>query len=383
MDRNAASRPSAASSRGSDDDLIFREGQALRVEDVMRILHLSKNTVYKLARTGELPSYRVGRLLRFNYDDVLSRLVGNSPVASAFAGGADGEAVASGGAAGSFAGDRREGSASVARTPSAGEAGAGASVARSEETRVLAEPSDVLEELPSWAKGSIVLGGQDMFADVLANYLSGLGIRLVRMNANPYVSLARMYQGTCHSALINLWSESEKTYNRPYVRSFLPGVPVIVFRLYKHRVGFTVAARNPKNIDDWVDLLRDDVSIVNRPRGDSSRVLLDEKIKYLEATTDQVKGYGRSVESELAQGLVVARGLVDVAVTSERPWRQIKGLDFLPMQDEIVDVAVLRTPASAPLIKALRALLRTQAFRQEFDPTLCDVGLMGEVVYEN
>ncbi len=376
--RDGKSRSGGSPSRPSDGDLIFREGQALRVEDVMRILHLSKNTVYKLAHQGDLPSFRVGRQLRFNYDDVLGRLAGtpagplaapDAPVPSAEAGPArsDDPAPAPGPAAGAGAGGGAE----------------GAPGERPEAARVLAEPSDVLEELPAWARGSIVLGGQDIFADVLANYLAGLGVRVLRMNANPYVSLARMYTGTCHAALVNLWSEVEQTYNRPYVRSLLPGVSVVVFRLYRRRVGFTVAARNPKGIDSWTDLLRDDVTIVNRPRGDSSRVLLDEKVKYLEATCDQVNGYDRSVESELAQGLVVARGMVDVAVTSERPWRHVKGLDFLPMQDESVDVAVLRTPATAPLVKALRALLRAQAFRREFDPALYDVSLMGEVVYES
>ena len=55
-------------------DLGFAQGDALRVEDVTRILHVSRNTVYKLARTGELPSYRVGRQMRFRYDDVRARL---------------------------------------------------------------------------------------------------------------------------------------------------------------------------------------------------------------------------------------------------------------------------------------------------------------------
>ena len=55
-------------------DLGFAQGDALRVEDVTRILHVSRNTVYKLARKGELPSYRVGRQMRFRYDDVRARL---------------------------------------------------------------------------------------------------------------------------------------------------------------------------------------------------------------------------------------------------------------------------------------------------------------------
>lgn len=353
---NAARAGGAASgSSGSNivgTDLAFAEGEALRVEDVMRILHLSKNTVYKLAHEGALPSFRVGRQLRFRYDDVRARLEG------AAAGAPVPAACAPGDAAGSAPG--------VPVLDAPGMPGAG----------------ELVEELPPWARGSLIVGGQSLAGDVLANYLSGLGVKVLRSHANAYMSLARMYLGTCHAAIVDLWSESDRSYNTPYVRRFLPGVPAIAFRLYKQRVGFTVAARNPKGIATWTDLLADGVRVANRERGAGARVLLDEKLKYLEARADRLAGYDRPVTSELAQALLVARGMADVAVTSEKPFRQIKGLDFVPLQDETSDLVVLNTPDAAPFIKAVRSLLRTDAFRGEFDPTRFDVRLMGEVVYE-
>ena len=38
---------------------------ALDAEEVAKMLRISKNSVYRLAQTGELPSYRVERKLRF------------------------------------------------------------------------------------------------------------------------------------------------------------------------------------------------------------------------------------------------------------------------------------------------------------------------------
>lgn len=329
-------------------DLSFAEGEALRVEDVVRILHLSRNTVYKMAREGDLPSYRVGRQVRFRYEDVRAHL--------------------------------ERSSAQVApRTPDG-------PVLASTPDGVLpldeALGTDPQAELPVWAKGSLIVGGQDLGADVLANYLAALGVKVLRSHANAYLSLCRMYLGTCQAAVVDLWSESDASYNTPYVRRFLPGVSAVAFRLYKRKVGFTVARHNPLGLQDWFDLLGPEVRVANRERGAGTRVLLDEKLKYLEACADQIAGYDRPVTSELAQALLVARGMANVAVTTQKPAHQVKGLEFVPLQDEALDLVVLRNDQTVPFIKAVRSLLRTDAFRSEFDPALYDVRLMGEVVYE-
>ena len=317
-------------------DLGFAQGDALRVEDVTRILHVSRNTVYKLARTGELPSYRVGRQMRFRYDDVRARLEG-------------------------VAADQETKAAVASRAD---------------------EPSDVLDEVPSWMRGSIVVGGQEIVADMLANYLAGLGVKALRCHTNDYMSLARMYTGGAHAAVVGLWSERDCAYNAPYLRTLLPGVPAISFRLFKRKVGFTVAAGNPLGLYEWGDLLKPGVVIANRERGAGPRVLLDEKLKYLEARADVLAGYDRPAASELAQALMVSRGLANVAVTSAKSARQLRGLEFVPMQDETVDLVVLKTPATASFIKAARSLLRTAAFRSEFDAAVYETRLMGEPVYE-
>jgi len=41
-----------------------------KVEDVQRRLGVGRATAYKLISSGEIPSYRVGRVLRVNPEDV-------------------------------------------------------------------------------------------------------------------------------------------------------------------------------------------------------------------------------------------------------------------------------------------------------------------------
>ena len=58
---------------------------ALTAEEVAEILHVGRNAVYDLAKTGELGSYRIGRRLRFTYADVqayIERERGGGPAAT-------------------------------------------------------------------------------------------------------------------------------------------------------------------------------------------------------------------------------------------------------------------------------------------------------------
>ena len=48
----------------------MRADDFMNAEEVARYLNLGKNTVYQLAKTGEIASYHVGRKLRFTIEDV-------------------------------------------------------------------------------------------------------------------------------------------------------------------------------------------------------------------------------------------------------------------------------------------------------------------------
>lgn len=310
-------------------------GASLTVTDVCGMLGLSRNTVYKLARQGEIPSFKVGRQLRFREADIA--LVSTKQKASA-----------------------------PANAPSP-------------ET----DPRpDVLDSLPAWMQGSLVIGGQDMACDVLANQLAGLGIIAVRSHENGYVSLSRMYLGTVHAAAIALWAGSENRYNIPYIKGMLPGQPVIVFRILKRRVGMSVPAGNPMCVKRWSDLLSPGTQLANRERGASTRVLLDEHLRLLEAAPLSIDGYATAYSSELGQALSIAQGKANLAITGEQVARQVQGLEFLPLQLETLDLVVAKTERTRPLIKALHALLKSPSFKRSFDPSLQDTSLMGEVVYE-
>jgi len=47
-------------------DQIERTGHALTAEDLAKLLCVSKLTVYKLAKAGRIPAFRIGTCLRFD-----------------------------------------------------------------------------------------------------------------------------------------------------------------------------------------------------------------------------------------------------------------------------------------------------------------------------
>ena len=46
------------------------QNQSLSTQEVADILHVSKSTIYELIRKGEIHSYKIGRKVRFTQDDV-------------------------------------------------------------------------------------------------------------------------------------------------------------------------------------------------------------------------------------------------------------------------------------------------------------------------
>jgi putative molybdopterin biosynthesis protein len=302
----------------------------LTAQDVAAILQVNRNTVYGLAKAGALPSYNVGRKLRFSLDDVQEYI----------------EAAKGARRAGSAA----PGPAGTPADPTAAAAGAVAA-AGSGAARI--------------TRGAFIIGGRDLLLDLLANYLSSGGIRVLRSYESGYRELVSLYSGDVQAAAVHLWDSSSDRYNLPYVKRLVPGTPVVVLHLATRSQGLLVRRGNPLGLRGWADLVRTPLVLANRERGSGSRVLLDEKLRLLEADPFAIEGYEREITSDLAQGTLIAKGGGDAGVGTERVSRQIAGLDYLPLQTERLDLVIAKTPASARVIRAVRGFLASPMFRNE------------------
>ena len=291
------------------------QNKSLSTQEVADILHISKSTVYELIRRGEINSYKIGRKVRFTQDDVDAYI----------------------------ARSRHEQSVQP--------------VKRIEVHSALLNP--VQEE------GGLVISGQDVVLDILANYLHQHSIPAQRVYLNSFEGLLALYEGRVDAAACHLYDVTEKDFNAPFVKKLLPGIPAALINSSYRAQGFYVAAGNPKEIRGWRDLARRDISVLNRRPGSSARVLLDEQLHRMGLDKRMVSGYECEMRSHLTMAAAIADGEADLAIGTERIARQIEGLDFIPLLQERFDLVVHRELLESTEGEELLDILRSDAFRKE------------------
>ena len=326
----------------------MRSDEFMNAEDVARYLNLGKNTVYQLAKTGKLASYHVGRKLKFTLDDV------EAYVASTH---------------------QEQGMQFTPAAPAVAPADAPADGANALSN---AASFGFLEGDP------FVVAGGDAAADVVASALNTQGVLASRMVCGSYTALVSLYAGQANAAVIHLYDQASNSYNLPYVRNLAPGASVVVFRLYGREQGFIVRSGNPSKISTWGALLRSGVRLANREKGGGSRVLLDEKLQAMEVRSETIEGYDTHHAVGSAAARRVASGVADVALGIERDMQGISGLQFVPMQQEWVDLVVRKTPESKQVVRRLKELMAEDRLRREIAALQpCDASKLGVIVYES
>ena len=319
----------------------------LNAEDVARYLNLGKNTVYQLAKTGKLASYHVGRKLKFTVEDV------EAYVASTHHGATGGKTP-----------DKPRKTAPVAKTE-------GPSLAE-------AASFGTLEGDP------FVIAGGDIIADLIAGAFNALGMPASRIVNGSYTALVNLYAGEADAAIVHLYDQKTNSYNIPYALNLAPGSSVRIIRLYGRQQGLVVQEGNPKKLTTWGSLLKEGVHLSNRAKGSGARVLLDEKLRAMEARSEAIDGYDSHANVANAALKRVATGVADVAVGTEREAARHDGLDFIPLQTEWVDIVVAKRPRTRPYLRRLTEVLVDEDFRistRALAP--CDLSKMGVIVYES
>lgn len=292
------------------------EEQQLTAQDVARMLHLGRNRVYELARTGELGSYRIGRKLFFTAHDVEHYL-------------------------------------NDARAKSVGAAATSNSTAEKQPPT-----SDIdVSAFALAANGPrAVVAGSGPEADLLAGTLLREGFAANVLPCQDYGALVNLYTGAADIALTSLYDWKTNSCNIPYAQRLAPGMPALVIRLAMRQRGFAVAHGNPRRISTWGSLLHEGVRLANLPLGSASRVLLDGKLISLEARPENIAGYEDPCASESAAALRVAAGAADVCVVSQRAATECPDLDFIPLQTETLELVVRKSRETRKLVRAIRKL---------------------------
>lgn len=290
---------------------------ALSVQDVADMLHVSKSTIYGLIKNGEINSYAVGRKVRFTENDVQEYI------------------------------SRSKKSKAAANDSSKQRADLG------------------LFGIEKKQEGFIICG-QDLILDILSNYLRLHGISALRAYIGSYDSLTSLYKNKINVASAHLWDSDTDQYNVPYVKRLIPGIPTVIIHLTCRMQGLYVAKGNPKGITSWADFGRDDIAMINREHGAGSRILLDENLRLLGIYGSSIKGYRKESQSHLAVASAVSSGDADVAVGSEKIARQVDNIEFIPLKKERYDLVVRKEDFETFEVKTMLSIIQSAIFKNEF-----------------
>ncbi len=216
-------------------------------------------------------------------------------------------------------------------------------------------------------ENDIIISGQDIILDVLARHIEEKtdNIRALRSNVGSYTSLCDLYNNKISISSSHLWDGDTNEYNTAYVRRLIPGIPCILINLAYRRQGFYVAKGNPHKITTWDDLIKSDISIVNREKGSGTRVLLDEKLRLYNIEGESIKGYNFEQSSHLAVASSIAVGDGDLGIGIEKVAHQVSEIDFVPIQEERYDLIIKKSSLKYPIYNLIIKIIQSKEFKKE------------------
>jgi len=211
----------------------------------------------------------------------------------------------------------------------------------------------------------IVVGSHDITLDLLADRMPrhAAGFRLSASNVGSLAGLLALRDGRSHLGGTHLLDPQTGDYNISYLERYLPDVAVRLITLTHREQGMIVRPGNPKEIRSLADLVRDDLTFVNRQGGSGTRVLLDYHLQREGLDQDGIEGYDREEFTHMAVAVQVASGGADVGLGILAAARAL-GLDFVPVATERYDLCIPERFLDDPRVGALLEILNTGEFRE-------------------
>jgi excisionase family DNA binding protein len=199
-------------------------------------------------------------------------------------------------------------------------------------------------------------------------------------NLGSMGGLRALRRNFCHMASSHLLQDNESEYNFDFASRELEQMPAMV-NFCRREQGLLIAKGNPKKVSGIADLAREDVTMVNRPVGTGTRLLMDHELKKENIRAEQVAGYHLEVSRHLDVGLEILTGKADVG-PAIRAVAGLLELDFISLRWERYDLMVSKERFFDQGIQQFLGLLVDERFRKlAAELSGYDTTLSGKVVY--
>ena len=210
--------------------------------------------------------------------------------------------------------------------------------------------------------------GLDLIYNLMQKHDPSVSFKLINVGSMSGIKAIR--RGEADIAGIHLFDAKSNEYNLPFLQDIIG--QVIVIRGYKREQGLIVEKGNPKNIKGLRDLLRDDVSFINRQKGSGTRILTDfelekiaqqENMKFSELIWS-IKGYEveAKTHSAIASSIAYKKADIGVAIYSVAAKYD---LDFIPIREELYDFIILKDRLDKESVKLFIKTLRSKKFKEK------------------
>jgi putative molybdopterin biosynthesis protein len=226
--------------------------------------------------------------------------------------------------------------------------------------------AELLKPVSSIRDTIVIVGSHDNSLDILADQLKALHshITLSSSHVGSMGGLMAIKKGVCHLAGSHLLDTSDGSYNKSYIKRYLPDVPVKLVNLVMRDQGLIVLPKNPKKIKGIEDLDREDISFINRQGGSGTRILLDYRLKQLGMDPGNIKGYDADEFTHMSVAAAVLSGRADVGLGIYAAAKAL-GLDFIPVVTEQYDLVIPEIYFESENIRLLLETIRTPQFKKQ------------------
>jgi len=233
------------------------------------------------------------------------------------------------------------------------------------ETRGSTVRLELLRPLEQIEKTILCTGSHDLTLDLLHDLLkkSDPAYPLASTHVGSLGGIMAIRENMTHIAGSHLLDPETGEYNLSYIKQYLTGMDVALVTLTHRQQGFMVRPGNPKNIKGINDLLREDITLVNRQAGSGTRVLLDYELDRAGLDSDAIKGYEFKEYTHMSVAVAVMSGKADAGLGIMAAARALQ-LDFIPVTEERYDILIPREYLASQSIQQLLNCIHSGQFKE-------------------
>ncbi len=243
----------------------------------------------------------------------------------------------------------------------------------------------LLRPLSSIENTIVIIGSHDNTLDLLADQIKMTkgDIGISSSHVGSMGGLMAIRKGVCHMAGAHLLDTQDGSYNISYIKKYLPDEKVWVINLVMRDQGLIIPKGNPKGVTGIEDLKTKGFAFINRQPGSGTRILLDYKLKALQITPAEIKGYDNDEYTHMSVAVAVLSGRADAGLGIMAAARALD-LDFIPVVTEEYDLIIPDRFYSTRKIQALLDTIQSRDFKKKVMALGgYDTGHTGRVVYQS